>query len=165
MNDSLTKLYAGLTDKEKAVIAFTYRAQRNDLETARIESAMAEQSFIGLPYGYRRMTGNLQDLALVYATEYWRHVALCQAMMAGTMALIRDDDPEAYKPVAQRFKAAESALLAIEQAFDDVCLEHGLDQATMRTISGERFYEIANDVKPNDVCLAGYRDIFAKVMK
>ena len=90
MNDPLTKLYAGLTDTERAVIAFTYRAGHNDLEVARIESAMTEQTFIGLPYGYRRMTGNLQSLALLYCIEHWRRVALCFTMLAGTMALIHD---------------------------------------------------------------------------
>ena len=96
MNDPLIKLYAGLNDKERAVLAFTYRAGHNDLEVARIESAMAEQSFIGLPYGYRRMTSKLQGLALLYGVEHWRRVALCLTMQAGIMALIHVEDPTAY---------------------------------------------------------------------
>ena len=43
----MTKLYAGLTDTERAVLAFNYRAKHNDLETARIQSTMRLISGIG----------------------------------------------------------------------------------------------------------------------
>ena len=161
MNDPLTKLYAGLTDEERAVLAFTYRAGHNDLEVARIESAMIDQTFSGAPYEYRRMTAGMYDMALLYAVEYWKQVALCLTMQAGTMALIHDPDPEAYLPLRKAFETAEGVLLAVEQAFADVCLEHRLDIAAMQFVSGKRFYEIATpDLKPDDACVAGYREVF-----
>ena len=161
MNDPLTKLYAGLTDKERGKLAFTYRTQHNDLETARIESAMSQQYFTGLPLEYRRMTASLQNLALMYSVAYWQQVALCLCYFSGVQALIHDDDPEACKPMMERLKSAEESLMALEQAFEDVCLEHGLDAGAMRYMAGRQFYTIATpDLEPDDTCLAGYREIF-----
>ena len=164
MNDPLTKLYAGLTDKEKAVIAFTYRTQHNHLEVARIESAMAEQTFIGLPYGYRRMTSKLQGLALLYGIEHWRRVALCLTMQAGTMALIHDEDPTAYLPLKKSFEGAEEALKALEAAFDTVCLEHGLDSGQVRAMTGRQFYQVLPDTVPNAEDLKFLREAFEEIM-
>ena len=164
MNDPLIKLYAGLNDKERAVLAFTYRAGHNDLEVARIESAMAEQSFIGLPYGYRRTTCNLQSLALLYGIEHWRRVALCQAMLAGTMALIHDEDQTAYLPLKKAFEGAEEALKALEVALDDVCLSHGLDSVQVRAMTGRQFYQVLPDTLPNAEDLKGLRETFEVIM-
>lgn len=162
MTDPLTKLYAGLTDQERGKMAYTYLTQGNELEQKRIASVMPEQNFVGLPDGYRRMFINLNNLTMIYAIAYWKQVALCQAFMGGTMTLIHDDDPEAYLPMKIRFEAAEGVLLAIETAFDDVCLEHGLNRDVMRYMAGNQFYQVAHpDLTPDAVCLAGYRDIFA----
>ena len=164
MNDPLTKLYAGLTDKERAVIAFTYRAGHNDLETARIESAMSQQYFTGLPREYRRMTASLQSLALLYGIEHWRRVALCLTMMAGTMAVIHDEDPTAYLPLKKSFECAEEALKALEVALDDVCLSHGLDSVQVRAMTGRQFYEVLPDTLPNEEDLKGLREAFEVIM-
>lgn len=167
MTDPLIKLYAGLTDQERAVLSYRYmmKGDDGDLERKRIESVMPEQYFVGLPMEFRRTEYNLQGLAMIYAVTYWQQVARCLAMAAGTMANLSDPDPEAYKPLKQRHKAAEAALMAIERAFDSVCEAHSLDAAVMRVMAGEQFYEIATpDLKPDDARLAGYREIFAATM-
>lgn len=166
MTDPMMKLYAGLTDTERAKLAFSYLAKDNDLERARIASVMPEQYFVGLPDGYRRMAINLSNLTLMYAVAYWQSVAQCLVLLAGVQAIFSDPDPEAYERTVKSFEAAEAALLAIEAAFDSVCTEHGLDAAVMRGMAGKRFYTIATPgIKPDDVCLAGYREIFASTMK
>jgi hypothetical protein len=165
MTDPLIKLYAGLTDQERGKMAYTYLIQGNDLEMQRIVSAMPNQNFIGLPDGYRRMVVDLSNLTMIYAIAYWQQVARCVTMMAGTMGQLQDEDPEAYKPMIECFKAEEAALMSIEQAFDDVCLEHGLDAGAMRTMAGKQFYTIATpDLKTDDACLAGYLEIFASTV-
>jgi hypothetical protein len=165
MTDPLIKLYAGLTDQERGKMAFTYLAQGNHLELERIASTMSMEHFVGLPDGYRRMHLNLNNLTMMYAIAYWGQVAQCLVMAAGTMAHLSDPDPEAYKPIKQHFQAAEAALLAIEQSFDDVCLENCLDSAAMRFMAGGQYYEVATpDLKPDDVCLAGYREVFTSTM-
>lgn len=165
MTDPLIKLYEGLTDQERGKMAYTYLAQGNELEQKRIASVMPEQHFVGLPDGYRRMFINLNNLTMMYSIAYWQQVAQCLAMAAGTMEKLHDNDPEAYKPMVKRFDADEAALLAIEQAFDDVCLEHGLDAGVMRFMAGNQFYQATMpDLKPDDVCLAGYREIFASTL-
>jgi hypothetical protein len=165
MTDPLIKLYAGLTDTERGKMAYAYLLQGNELELMRIESTMPEQYFVGLPMAYRRMHVDLTNLTLIYAVADWQQGALCQALMSAVMALLQDDDPEAYKPLAMRFKAAEAVLLAIEQAFDSVCAEHGLNCDLMRGMAGKRFYECASsDLQPDDDSMVGYREIFASAL-
>ena len=167
MTDPLIKLYAGLTDRERAVMSFRYLTQgdNGDLERKRIESVMPEQYFVGLPLEFRRTEYNLHGLAHLYAIVYWKQVARCLGLMAGVHAMFSDPDPKAYLPIKKRFEAAEAALLAIEQAFDDTCLEHGLDKDVMRFMAGTRFYTVSvPGMKPDDVCLKGYREIFASIM-
>ena len=163
MTDPLIKLYAGLTDTERGKMAYACFLRGNDLERKRIESTLPEQYFIGLPTAYRRMYVVLANLTLIYAVAYWQQVAHCQAFMAAAMALLDDDDPESYLP---RLKAAEGVLLAIEQAFDSVCAEHGLDRDLMRGMAGKRFYTVATpDLQPDDACLSGYREVFSSMMR
>ena len=165
MTDPLIKLYAGLTDAERGKMAYAYLLRGNDLERKRIETTLPEQYFIGLPTAYRRMYVVLANLTLIYAVAYWQQVAQCQAFMASAMALLHDDDPEAYLPMVERLKAAEAVLLAIDHAFDDVCTDHGLDNVLMRGMAGKRFYIVATpDLEPNAECLTGYREIFASTM-
>ena len=166
MTDPLIKLYAGLTDAERGKMAYAYLLRGNDLERKRIESTLPEQYFIGLPTAYRRMYVVLANLTLIYAVAYWQQVAQCQAFMASAMALLNDDDPEAYLPMVEHLKAAEAVLLAIDHAFDDVCAEHGLDNVLMRGMGGKRFYTPATpDLQPDDACLSGYREVFSSMMR
>lgn len=164
--DPITKLYTGLTDKERAALAFTYRTQHNAIEQDRIEAAMPTQYFIGLPLEYRIWTYNLQNLAMLYAIGYWRHVALAQATMGGATAMLHQtDDPAQWQPMIKRFEEAEAKLLSLEAAFDDVCVEHGLDTGTMRYIAGKQFYQVAHsDLMPDDAYREGMRVLFAEVL-
>ena len=167
MTDPLIKLYAGLTDSERAVMSFRYLTQgdNGDLERKRIESVMPEQYFVGLPLEFRRTEYNLHGLAMIYAIAYWKQVAQCLVLMTRTQALFIDPDPEAYKPVMQRWEAAERRLLAIEEAFDDTCLEHDLDKDVMRFMAGTQFYNLAMPgMKPDDVYMKSIRDIFTAMM-
>ncbi len=165
MTDPMMKLYAGLTDQERGKLAYTHMVQGNELEQKRIDSVMPEQYFVGLPDGYRRIFINLNNLTMTYSIAYWQKVAQCLTFAAGTAAKFYDPDPEAYKPVMKRFEAAEAALMAIEQAFDDTCLEHGLDRDVMRFMAGNQFYDLTMpDLKPDEVWLTGYREIFASSM-
>lgn len=162
MSDQITKMYQGLTDTERGKLAYHYLIERNDLERARIESTMTEQHFIGLPASYRRTLMDLVGLSMFYAVVYWNQVAICQAHLAATAALLRQEDDAACIASFKNFESAEGALLAIEHAFDEVCEEHGLNLTSMRFVAGNGFYQVAT---PNLECDQGHkqamRELFA----
>lgn len=161
MTDPVTKLYEGLTDRERGNLAFQYSLKNDILEKLRIESTMPEQNFIGLPIGYRRQISDMGSLSLLYAVEYWRRVSLCLALMGGVGTLLQDPDPEAYKPIMERFEAAEAILMALDGAYTEVCLDHGLDPDLMRFMAGHRFYAVATpDLIPDEKAWGEYRVIF-----
>lgn len=170
-DDAITKMYAGLTDKERAALAFDYLMRADDVERKRIEAAMPEQYFIGLPLEYRRWTLNLQSLAMLYAIEYWRHVALAQMAMYGASTMLSDtDDPAQWKPMIKHFEEAEVKLLSLEAAFDDVCVEHGINPAAIRKLAGERHYTVigippdGQAPEPNSAMVAEIKAIWSKLL-
>lgn len=68
----------------------------------------------------------------------------------------------------ERFHVEESRLLSLEQAFNEVCQEHGLDAATMRTMAGRQFYTIAmpEDEQIHDAeSLADYKETFSLMIQ
>jgi hypothetical protein len=161
-------MYAGLTDLERGKLAFGYSIKKDALEVARITSTMSDQHyFIGLPHDYRRMVGDLIHLSLFYGVEYWRKVAFCLSLMGGGSAMARSPDftDEEFIRVTECFRKAEGDLLALEQAFDEVCAGHGLDSALMRDMAGERFYVMSEEATPCAVSLAGYREAFANLLE
>lgn len=166
-DDSITKMYAGLTDQERGKLGFTYLTQGNTLEQKRIASVMTDQYFVGLPDGYRRMFINLNNLSMTYAIAYWNQVAITLASMGGATAMLhRADDAEQWKPMIECFEAAEARLLGIETAFDDVCQAHGLDRDVMRFSACKQFYTIATpDLMPDDVYMEGMREVFASMLE
>ncbi len=165
-NDPITKLYIGLTDKERAALAFNYAMQHNEVELCRIRSAMPMQHFTGLPSEYRQGLYNLQNLAMLYAIEYWRLVAHIQTEAAGAMVKLQSNDPDEWRPIVQQHKKREAELSSLEMAFENICQEHGLDLCTMRFMAGRQYYQVANpDLAQDADYLAGMREIFAGVME
>lgn len=142
----LKKLYSGLTDAERAGLVFSYQSKNDDLEVARIQSTMPEQTFVGLPMAFRRCFGGLRDAAMFYALEYWRLVAHCQALAAGAVAILHaSNDIEQGQHIIDQFKTMESRLLSLDAALDEFCRERGLDAGALRTMAGDRFYQCTHD--------------------
>lgn len=67
-------------------LAYRYAVADDALEVARITASMPEQNFVGLPLDYRRTLDELDGLAATYAMYYWRQVACCLTMSAGTLS-------------------------------------------------------------------------------
>lgn len=165
-NDPITKLYIGLTDKERAALAFSYAMQQNEVERRRIESVMPMQQFTGLPFEYRCWIYNLQNIAMLYAIEHWRLVAHIQTCAAGAMVMLKSDDEKEWRPVVERHAQLEAELLSLETALDAVCTTHGLDPDTMRRMAGTTYYEISRPgLTPDADFLAGVRASFSELME
>jgi len=164
--DPIAKLYSGLTDKERAALAFNYAMQHNEVELCRIRSVMPMQHFTGLPSDYRHGLYNLQNLAMLYAIEYWRLVAHIQTAAAGAMVMLKSDDEKEWRPVVERHVQLEAKLLSLETALDAVCTTHGLDPDTMRRMAGTTYYEISRpDLTPDADFLVGVRASFSELME
>jgi len=173
----ITKLYAGLTDKERAALTFDYLMQGNELECNRIQASMPEQYYIGLPLEYRRSLDSLTMIASLYAIEYWRSVALAYMFRVGHRAVFsylmekyttnsqRVQSPEWQESenLLKLFQRYEVMVLSIEKAVDELCADHGINQAAIRKMAGERNYEVIGtppdqpDLEPDASIVADLR--------
>lgn len=166
-DDTITKLYAGMIDKERAALAFDYLMQGNDLELSRIGGAMPMQYFIGLPLEYRRILDNLTMVASLYAIEYWRNVAMANIYLAGLNAMSHEavaatkhmtdeeiansDDWKTWDGLLERFTSHQVMLLSLEVAIDRLCHERGINPTAMRKLAGEQHFEIVQPPSKPDV--------------
>lgn len=163
----LKKLYSGLTDAERAGLVFSYQSKNDDLEVARIQSTMPEQTFVGLPMAFRRCFGGLRDAAMFYALEYWRLVAHCQALAAGAVAILHaSNDIEQGQHIIDQFKTMESRLLSLDAALDEFCRERGLDAGAMRHLAGHQFYQCAHsDLVPDAEYQVEQKEFFENLIE
>lgn len=163
--DAISKIYAGLTDKERAVLAFTYTMKHDEVELARIASSMQKQHFTGLPMEYRGMIYKQMKMAMMYAIVYWQTVARIQTSCAGALVKLQTDDTDAWQLMFEQLVKHEAELLSIEIAFDETCADHGLDPKTMRYMAGNQFYKVsALSLPPDGAYLEDMREMFAGMM-
>ena len=175
-DDTITKLYAGLTDKERAALAFDYLIPGNDIEIQRIQSAMPDQHFSGLPREYRQTFDGFLHVALFYALEYWRQVAMANIYLAGLNAMSgkiteatkhMPNDEISQNAQYQEFDAMlklhsghEVMLLSLEVSIDQISTDYGLNPASLRSMVGAQCYTIIGtqpgqpDLEPDPAIVA-----------
>lgn len=179
--DPITKLYSGLTDRERAALAFDYITQGNEVEQSRIEGAMSMQHFTGFPLEYRRAMDGIHMVAMLYAIEHWRNVAMVNVYLAGAIAMSADSiaatqslDNEAilqcaaykeWRAIVDALKSHETMLRSIEAAIDGICADHGISPAALRKIAGTRVYcPVWPDLKPYATAVENLRECWEKVL-
>lgn len=185
-DDTITKMYAGLTNKERAALAFDYLMRADDVECKRIEAAMPEQYCIGAPLEYRRMLLGLTQISALYALEYWRNVAGANICLAGYLSLghkvlpetghltdtelLQHADYQRWRAIFKMFEQHEVMLLSIEAAIDELCAERGINPAAIRKLAGERHYTFigippdGQVPEPNAAMVAEIKAIWSKLL-
>lgn len=183
-NATITKLYAGLTDKELAALAFDYMMQDNEIEMKRIQAAMPEQYFVGSPPEFRRTFHGFLHISMLYAIEYWRQVAMANIYLAGLSAMskqtieatkhlsdeeiVNSTEYQEWEATLKMFETHEIMLLSMEVAIDELSADHGLNPQSLRGMAGEKCYTIIGtrpdkpDREPNAAIAAKFRKMWAE---
>jgi len=183
-DDTITKLYSGLTDRERAALAFDYLMPYNEIEMQRIQAAMPEQYFVGSPLEFRRMFHGFLNISMLYAIEYWRQVAMANIYLAGLNAMsmktieatkhlsdeeiVNSTEYQEWEAVLKRFENHEIMLLSLEVAIDEISADHGLNPQSLRGMAGERHYTIIGtrpdkpDREPDAAIVAEFRKMWAE---
>lgn len=164
-DDTITKLYAGLTDRERAALAFNYLTQENDMERKRIESAMPEQHFVGLPLEYRRTFSGILDIASLYGIEYWH---LYSRSLEATVAMHIFEESnimDKANSMHESQKIWKSRLLALDCALLAVCEAQGINADAVRRMAGSKqIFPIRTDIKPNSAYQTDMQINFARLL-
>lgn len=139
MNDPTTKMYSQLTPAELAPLAVKYMVAGDDRELAKIKNACPLKTYTMQDSAYTDRIESFLRMANAWGLLYWQYqhermrAALCMsiALSKGTETEEAEQEME-----GRRFTLnfAESCLLAIDIALDEVCAAHGFDAADARKI-------------------------------
>ncbi len=162
---AINKIYEGLSSQEKAALAFHYIITGDSAEVDKID-ATVEHYHYRMPDGkYRRRLYCYMAFESMVSIEYWRLQARLNMLMAGVMAVeSEDDNNELPDLIMKAVIKGEGRLLALEDALDTICSEHGLDSGAVRLFAGiepsaPTFPESVMDTQQRDVYIKMWQDI------
>lgn len=148
--DRVTRLYVGLTNKEKAALAFGFLCHKNEIEWGRVEASVLWKKYKCVDVEYIRWRDRFFRMSSYWGIEHWqlrsRHTA------AISYAMWAPSEEEHYEEMIEQLWKLESQLLALDSALEAVCHEHSLDIEAVRAFSGaEPFIMAMNpNAKPDE---------------
>ena len=135
-----TKLYEGLTSKQKAALTLHYIGEQDATEIGRIRSTVEWKGYRCMDAEYTDWRDLFTNISLVWGLAYW------QALYVHANAvhqLIRLDLKAADKRALKAFDEADqkadrtlARLVALQEALKDVCHQHGLDHEAVIKLAG-----------------------------
>jgi hypothetical protein len=143
------KLYKELTSKEQAATAFTYASNADQMALERVAAAVPLESYRGLGMDYLRWFNAFSHLGAIWALSYWKNA--CRLLGAGMMTHSAVNDRnlgEALKMIAVQ-EQAESRLRALDNVLEELCGEHGLDPAAVRSMAGTEPPDLSRHIEPD----------------
>lgn len=139
--DAITRAYAGLTNQERAALAFKYLCDTNELEMARIADAVPIVSKTGMHPDYLETYDRLFLAASWWAFEHWKCYARLMACRCGRMVMEGNEDRAGVGTFQRLAESWESVLLALEIALDEVGPELGLDPDAVHKLGESQPFE------------------------
>lgn len=156
----VTKMYDGLTNKERAALAFHYLTDANELELKRVEASVPVKLYRCPDLDYLDWLDSFFNMAALWAIEHWQMYS--RSLTALVALHINCDNLEKEKSIIEVHAIWESRLLALDCALLVVCDEHGIDPNRVRRLAGTKaFSPMSARTKPDadyqadmQVCLA-----------
>jgi hypothetical protein len=136
--DRIGKLYAGLTSKESALLAFTHLSKRNTAEVDRIIASVPLKVYRMLDDDHVQWVEGFKRMTMFFALEYWRYSAhnhAAQGMLLYLYRAVEDEAEDMVDPVLEGWKHWETCLMTLQAALKAVCDKHGVDVNVVRSFA------------------------------
>lgn len=148
---SLTsKLYANLTSRERAVIAFSHLAQGDELEFHRILRSVPTKRYICPDLEFQWWVNTLFAVSQFWGLEHWKHIAQRTAAIAILRATSATTVREETLELLDNVRQCECRLLTLEATLEDFCQDLGLSSKAIRLIVGcTRFEGDDSELSPD----------------
>lgn len=130
-----TKLYEGLTPKQKAALTLHFIGERNADEIGRIRGTVPWKEYRCIDAEYTEWRDAFTGMATVWGLMYWQE--LCQ-LQARAFEVVQHDAGDARAFAKADAKAGQSLarVMALEGALRDVCKQHGLVACDLMRLAG-----------------------------
>ncbi|MBX7149149.1 hypothetical protein K1X76_08675 [bacterium] len=142
-DDSITRGYKGLTNKERAILALHHLCEENELEYQRIESATPWKRYDCLDFEYRNWLDGIFHMASFWAIEHWKLRTQQAATWGLYFSLNQRSKNKEIDNISEKAILIESCLLALDKALEKVCEVHRLDISMIRRVADtEKFASV-----------------------
>lgn len=150
MKKDFAKLYDGLTDKEKASLAFGYLTETNALELERVGAAVSRKTYSCHNMEYWSWFDGFFHMAALWSLQRWKNYAHMLEAYILTENAVRDEEYDKLKSRIDETLFWSSRLLALDKIIDGICEEHGFDAAAVRKLAGaDTFTPFFGDTTPD----------------
>lgn len=144
----INKMYEKLTNKERAVLAFRYLSDANELELKRVEGSVPIKTYDCPDVEYQFWFDGFFNMAALWSIEHWK--VYSRSLTALVALHLMDNQLDKVKSMLDAHAIWESRLLALDCALLSVCEEHGIDPDAVRRLAGtEVFSPMSADLKPD----------------
>ena len=153
--DQISKIYEGLTNKERAALSFRYIMDANDLELTRVTDTVEFKSYRCHDIEYRCWVQGFFTLASLWGLIHWQQHSSLMATIALRYATIVDNTESDLDEVNARMVFYKRRLIALDGALLKVCEEHSLDHHAIMKYAGaepsaENYGELLPDMEYQD---------------
>ena len=129
-----TKLYNGLSNKQKAVLAFQHITQLNTDEVPIISGSVERKHYSQRDKEYTDWIETFYSVASLWSITYWQQ----KYQEATCLVLVAEQDTD---QAISRYREVEARITALHYALQEFCNTHGLDAQSV--------YKFAGAEKPN----------------
>ena len=88
----IATLYQGLTNKERAALAFCYLTETNELELDRLVAAVPLKAYVCPDAEYQAWFDRIFNMASLWAIEHWKAQAAYFRTLGGGQLMLGFDD-------------------------------------------------------------------------
>jgi hypothetical protein len=131
----INALYAALTTKERARLAFLCASHGDTTEVDRISAGVEQVRYRGPDIEYLRWLVAFHDLAQRWAIEHWRLQSRASVAVGGANVYVSDKALGPATLFLDIHEQMEERLVALDRALDAVCAEHGIDADAIRSLA------------------------------
>ena len=147
--DRIAKLYEGLTNKERAALAFHYMTDTNELELERVAAAVPMKLYECPDMEYQRWLNGFADMAALWAIEHWQTYSRRLAALGALHLMIARKELGKVQAMMDAHEKWESHLLALDRALLTICEEHGIDPDAVRRMAGADPFDPVYALEPD----------------
>lgn len=147
--DRIAKLYEGLTNKERAALAFRHMTAVNELELERVAAAVPTKTYECPDMEYQRWLNGFADMAAMWAIEHWKTYSRKLAALGALHLMIARKELDKVQAMMDAHEKWESHLLALDRALLAICEEHGIDPDAVRRMAGADPFEPVYALEPD----------------
>jgi hypothetical protein len=131
----VSRLYAALTNKERAILVFNHVVTGDKEEVRRIVASVPMKNYRGPDLEYERFYNGIWDAARAYETESWYLAAMASRNLFSWFYFDKHGDAGRAENALQTFFEYSEKTQILEAALEALCDEQGFDLSVMRKFS------------------------------